>query len=711
MPLNNHVLNVLEHALELDVIKFDSFKEEEGAPKISHEIGGPVPMIVINGVSFLDQDIKRMEINCNVKIPTINATIIDTRGTLDVDNIPRDGDVISVRIAARQQDTFRDIRIDFDIDEVSGPPTRDLEKATKGAKYTFSGTMKIPTMHSEGCASYEGTSREQIEEFATNLKLGLATNIDSADDNMKALNACQPNFEFLNNLVEHSYIGEDSFQTYSIDPYYNICYVDVNALLNSEEGVDETFVNFEIDFDEDGEEQSSNKIQMSNILTNASSMNATNTFIESYNLINNSGALSKRNGYKRKMIYYENDSEGIVAHELEPLASENMKDIEEPLKGRRGEDRYQQEVKSKYVGRLPIQSDEAPNVHLNYSYSAISNKQNIDEMNKMKLEITLKTFNPGIHLWQKIPVQIMKGGFAQITAQQQTNKDKDEKGFDTDQELESENVNDLNVDQVRDEFLSGYYIIGGIIYMYKPSTGITQKLTLLRREWPSRMSEINEETLAEETPPPTPPAPEPEPTPEPVVEEPVVEEPEEELEELEVTLTINGEGTTFSQSESNYLSITGTWESNRDFEGFEDVEIEFESTDDDGIWGYPQITPKKGEAATSGTWEFKSPEIIYEDGDYEINITFKAEDKEFTASSSMTLGSDDSSPHVYEINTTGNNTIRIVVYDTNGAEIYRGDPRISINPILDEGGVVNEAKAFLDPSGQDPNVQNMQKRK
>jgi hypothetical protein len=47
------------------------------------------------------------------------------------------------------------------------------------------------------------------------------------------------------------------------------------------------------------------------------------------------------------------------------------------------------------------------------------------------------------------------------------------------------------------------------------------------------------------------------------------------------------------------------------------------------------------------------------------------------------------------------------VYDTNGTEIYRGDPRISINPMLDEGGVVNEAKAALDPSGQDPNVQNM----
>lgn len=490
MPISNHILNVIDHSLELDVIKFDAMGEDEGGQKMSHEIGGPIPMVVINGASFTGQDVKRFEIDCSTKIPKLALTIIDTRGTFDADQIPRDGDVVSVRIAARQQDTFKDIRIDFDIDEIGGPPSGDLKKATSGTKFSIQGTMKVPTLYSEGCASYEGTSREQIEEFANNLKLGLATNIDSSDDAMKALNACQPNIEFLNNLVEHSYVGEDSFQTYCIDPYYNLCFVDVNALLNSEDGMDETLINFETDFDEDGEEQTSNAIEIPNMLTNASSMNSTNSFIQSYNLVNNSGGLSKKNGYKRKMIYFENDSVGVVAHEIEPLASDSMKDIDEPLKGRRDEDRYTKEVKSKYMGRLPIQSDDMPNVHLNYSFAALSNQQNLDEMNKMQLEITLKTFNPGIHLWQKLPIQILKSGFTQMTAQQGIGEGKDEKGFDTENEEEVESVNDLNADQVKDEFLTGYYVIGGIKYIYKESTGIIQKLTLLRREWPSRLNNV-----------------------------------------------------------------------------------------------------------------------------------------------------------------------------------------------------------------------------
>lgn len=708
MPLNNHILNVVEHSLELDTIKFNARNEDKGGDKISHEIGGPVPMIVINDLSFSDASIKKLELDCSVKIPRINVIIQDISGIFSSDTLPRDGDVISIRLAARQQDTFRDIRIDFDIDEVSGPPSRNLESAIKGTKYIIDGTMKIPSLYSEGCKSYSGTSREQVEEFAKDLKLGLATNIDTSNDKMKVLNACQPNIEFLDNLILHSYVGEESFQTYSIDPYYNINFVDLNALINSEEGLDDTYLNMQIDFDEYGEDAPSNKLEVKNILTNAESFKSSNNFIESYKVVNNSGALSKKNGYKRKMIYFENDSEGVVSFDLEPLASSNMRDIEEPLKGRRGEDRYKNEVKSKYVGRLPIQSDEEPNVHLNYSFAAIANQQNLDEMNKMKLEVKLATWNPGLHLWQKIPVQILKAGKAQIDTMIGVNKDKSDKGFDTDQEIDEENT--YEVDQVKDEFLTGYYIIGGIKYCYKETEGITQVLTLLRREWPSRLGNINEETMAAETPPSPPPTPVPDPPTEPEVEEvEEVEEPTAEPEELEIQLAINKDESTFIQSEDNYFSISGTWSSNRDFEGFTDIEIEFEGTEygDYGAFGYPQVTALKGENELGGTWKFEGVDVLWDPDNYKVNITTKAEDKEFKASINLKI--EDANSYVYELIQTGS-MIRIVVYNNDNEEVYRGDPRIMTNPILDEGGLVNEAKSFLDPSGQDAGVQSMKKK-
>ena len=114
---------------------------------LSWYIIAPVPMIVVNGNSFSDESIKKMEIDCSVRIPTISVVVVDTQGTFDADNTPRDGDVISVRIAARQQDTFKDSRIDFDIDEIESEQnfyvmSIDLSEGV-GRDYTIFNIFKV----------------------------------------------------------------------------------------------------------------------------------------------------------------------------------------------------------------------------------------------------------------------------------------------------------------------------------------------------------------------------------------------------------------------------------------------------------------------------------------------------------------------------------------------------------------------------------------
>ena len=57
--------------------------------------------------------------------------------------------------------------------------------------------------------------------------------------------------------------------------------------------------------------------------------------------------------------------------------------------------------------------------------------------------------------------------------------DPDEKEAEGDYSAEGPNQ------QVKNEFLSGYYVISEIIYTYDKESGkIQQKLKLLRREWP-----------------------------------------------------------------------------------------------------------------------------------------------------------------------------------------------------------------------------------
>jgi hypothetical protein len=41
-----------------------------------------------------------------------------------------------------------------------------------------------------------------------------------------------------------------------------------------------------------------------------------------------------------------------------------------------------------------------------------------------------------------------------------------------------------------DEFLSGNYLIGKIMYKYTKETGMKQRLNLLRREWPVSLNQL-----------------------------------------------------------------------------------------------------------------------------------------------------------------------------------------------------------------------------
>jgi hypothetical protein len=48
---------------------------------------------------------------------------------------------------------------------------------------------------------------------------------------------------------------------------------------------------------------------------------------------------------------------------------------------------------------------------------------------------------------------------------------------------EDDSVNDPR-NQTKNEFLSGYYVVGGIRYTYSSPGPVKQSLTLIRREWP-----------------------------------------------------------------------------------------------------------------------------------------------------------------------------------------------------------------------------------
>lgn len=494
--INNHILTITEPTIQLDKIEFASFGENEGNDRANTSKGLNL-VVQVNGYMFNMESITKMTLDCTGVLPTLDLSIIDIKGQFGIDTFPRDGDVINLRIGSLDKTSYKDIRMDFDIVYVDAPPQR---ADTKGGKYSFIGRVKVPGLYAEDCKSYgKGTSLDHIESIANDLKLGVATNIDSTDDEMNLVVPFNSMYDTLEDLVRHSYIDDDSFQTFSIDPYYYINYVNLNSLFDSEETLEDAILAFDREMTDMTSTEIDDAINQGTLplmLSNHMRDSGTNRQITKYSLRNSAGASVKKNGYKRVLQYFENDSdEGLVSHDIEPLASKNMKDIEEPMKGRRDEDRYKNEIKYKYVGRKSG-DPETSNVHLNYEYAAIANIQNMDEVKKMSLDIELETFNPAVHRYHKIPVVIYTNEQDRIVADKIIKDLKENSGFDTTKKVEDSDLGNP-ASYVIDEFLSGYYIIGGMTYTYKAGDpSVKQKINLLRREWPSRVNNINEQTVS-----------------------------------------------------------------------------------------------------------------------------------------------------------------------------------------------------------------------
>jgi hypothetical protein len=497
MALEGKILTRLEPTLKLDEYKFESYSEEDGDnpgnSNTTRGMGVEFPLIIINGYRFNQNDIKSFELNIDGMLPTLELTVVDNGSNFNAESFPRDGDVITVRMAARSKNDYKDIHIDFDITEVDSPPSSVLIKGDGGGKYTFSGEMKIPGINAEQCKSYgKGTTIDHLEKIATDLKIGFASNVDTTNDESNCITAFEPIIDTIEDLVKHSYVNDDSFQTFCIDPFYYLTYVDLNVMLNAPDDFEEALIAMDIDLNDIVDKDASNttnEIKSDLLLSTKPELEGTNLHIDKYSLKNNAGRMSKKNGYKRVLQFFENDSEeGLVNFNIEPLSSTVLKDIVEPLKGRRDEERYKQEIKYKYVGRRD--NDPATsNTHLNYNFSGIHNQQNLQELNKMFLEVELSSWNPAIYRFQKIPVVVYQQTYNQVVADMAAKAKKEELGFEASQSADIDDVTG-DTSNIVDEFLSGFYIVGSIRYFYK-NGAIRQSMTLLRREWPGRLNNMD----------------------------------------------------------------------------------------------------------------------------------------------------------------------------------------------------------------------------
>jgi hypothetical protein len=454
--------------------------------------GGVFPMLQIGSIKVSQDAIDGMTLRLNSFIPTAIFEVIDIDNKLTDISYPLDGDVVSLYIRPRPIEEYRPIRIDFDIEGISSLP----KEGSTPASYTFRCVMKVPLLTADVLQGFaSGNSFDHLIECAEGLGLGFASNEEGTDDQMARICAQQSRREFISQTTVSAYKDDDSFFTSYIDTHYYLCMVNINKQFSEIDEMEPVSVSQIVQ----------NELQVGSTadpvgpsatlrLSNGQDVSGTDMHIKSYNLINKSGDVWMNNGYARDLRYLnlnENnaggENAGLEKFLITPLNTPGTEGEKIPLRGRIDEDFWRENNTVKYLGKQP--SEEFENVHGNYMYAIASNFGNTQEIGKMVMEIELAVINWSLYRYQRIPVLIYTEGA--INNKNLQNRDEqlgeNEQPKNGDDEVDAEgpaNYDEPN-QQVKNEFLSGYYVISEMTYKYNKESGnLTQNLRLLRREWP-----------------------------------------------------------------------------------------------------------------------------------------------------------------------------------------------------------------------------------
>lgn len=472
-------------------------------------VGITCPVIRINDIVFTRANVKSMRISSYGFIPTIDLSLQFQSTMMVSRNMPKDGDMVSVFVRTNT-DAINYLRNDFIITSVSST----ISTVTADNTVRISGTMFIPGFEStNNIFGVIGTSKDVMKETAKKFNLGFAYNDpDDTKDLQNWICCYQSPVDFLTSVTSHSWKNSTSFFKSWIDFYYNLCFVNVNKFLlsdeNPEEEIDITFNSQTIEFNEtvNNDTSAKNAAPILKIFTNSDSYRNTPFYILKWKPINNTG-ISIQKGYSNNFVsfihnqnMYNKDPEKCCGETvINPAYDTTKEDSYIVLRGRTTYDKNQNptqelaranyKMTDLYQNRTwggveykmdvdeNIKSNDtwSGNIHQLYNVASYHNMINNDELNKLYIEITCS----GLCL------QVMRGERVPVYIQYSTNYDRSSAD-----ETASAEFN---------KFYSGYYIVDGIEYKYDGNkddgySSFSTVLTLKRREWPTP-EEIQKDTM------------------------------------------------------------------------------------------------------------------------------------------------------------------------------------------------------------------------
>lgn len=485
--IERNILTIIEPTIVLDELAIpdiESGTDNSNGETIKEKptkFANVIPIIRINQYDVQGDRLEMFNLDCTGFYPTCRFTFYDRDGMFTARHFPKDGDLIQVYIrSAGEETTFKPIRIDFIVDDIK--PLGGGGSTNSASQILIEGRMNVPNLFTEKVEFQNGNSWDALLNIAEGLQLGYASNVDSTDDSQVWTNSYDTSMKFIEDITANVYLDDDSFFTSYIDPYYYLTLVEVNRLFGQEDDLETSLMFTQNAGDTMGSgDPSDSEFESPNLLSNMVQMQGTARYISTYQQVNQSGEITKNNGYKRYTQFFDLNAKEFISEFVDPIVGDTPgmvpatkgRLVDGEVEGPRNE-----QVKYKYLG---TQGD---NVHPNYMYSAILNYQNLSEINKFGMVIELDMINPAIWRYSRIYCQILEFGSNVKEVLLSPNDDPGAPSGTQRREPTEDNAgNDKSSESgVINEYLTGFYVITGIEYFLTKPGGLRQKLHLRRRE-------------------------------------------------------------------------------------------------------------------------------------------------------------------------------------------------------------------------------------
>lgn len=370
-------------------------KKTDEDVRFNEEQVGKYPMVYINGVIVEASQIKLLKLYNNAILPELEMNFTDpTSGLLD-DQYPLDNSIVSIFKKATSE-TYMGIKMDFKITDFT------TEKGDKNdITFKIKAILNVDDLYLMPFESWSGTSFQVLKDMSKSMKLGFATNIIDTEDEMTWVNPANYKINFMEDIVAHSYLSDETFLFGYIDFYYNYNYVDIEKQLQDD-------ISQQMNIGDEESVRDGDPIEMPLILTNNTDASETNMYISKYTVENRSTAINLEYGYRHEADYYDKIEDKMNYYLLDSISTEGDDDkivLKDQPTTATTQTLYNEQINRTWLGKM-----DTDNVHENYLHAELQNKNNLKFLQKLKMVVRLSKPNFGLYRFQKVLVELYNMG-------------------------------------------------------------------------------------------------------------------------------------------------------------------------------------------------------------------------------------------------------------------------------------------------------------